>query len=105
MYLAEKLIQIQDLPDCYHKERLLVLANTPSATVHVVGVSESEVDWEAYIGFPALFAMKEEERERHRYGCENIRSFEQVRKEGDKLDEATARSIFFGFSKDFHYRR
>jgi len=102
---ADKCIKIQDLPECYHKERLLILAAEPECTVNVVAVSESYVDWAAYIGFPALYAMNPNEKENYRYGCENVHDINGVRRNGDKLDEEAARQIFPEIAKTFRYRR
>ena len=102
---ADKCIKIQDLPECYQKERLLALAETGQFTVNVVAVSESYVDWAAYIGFPAIYAMKPTEREKYRYGCESVHDVQGVRRGGDKLDEEAARAIFPEIAKTFRYRR
>lgn len=90
-----KEIIIDNLPDGYSKEQLQKLVkNSSVANVNVVAVVGYANDWSAYIGFPLLFELNDQDDENMYYYCTQVRFSLGVASNGDKLSEREAKEIF-----------
>lgn len=101
-----KLIKIKELPDCYSKELLLKMVENPNvADVYVVAKPGHINDWACYIGFPAFEQLNSEYKFRGEmtYYCYNVRNWDEVMANGDKLSKETAEILFPEF-KHLQYR-
>ena len=100
-----KTVRICDLPECQYKRELTELVEDDKSTVNIVAFSGGPY-WAAYIGYPAYQALKYQYQSfSYLYLCMNVREFEGVKSNGEKLDEKDARILFPEIAKDFLYRR
>lgn len=103
MFIAKK-IAIQDLPDCYAKEKLMQIAD-PTETIWVVGKPGSAGDWAAYTGHPVLMAFEESRRPHFAlYVPQGLHLPHGTLAHGDKMEGEAAAELFPEFS-ELKYRR
>lgn len=100
-----KCIRIEDLPDCFYKERLFDMVDDTKRTLWVVGKPGKNEDWSAYIGHPDISAWKPEHVEDMlSYMMSRLHRPEGTMSNGDKLPKAAARALFPEFAER-KYRR
>ncbi len=97
-------IAVKDLPECYERERLIILAQSPDNDVFVVARCGQILDWSAYIGWPKT--LSEEGMRNDPTGFYRTRhsSAEGTAAYGDKISPATALELFPEWSR-YSYRR
>jgi len=86
--------EVQELPDGWFKERLMLIAKSPSSKVWVVAKDGNIGDWACYIGFPdelSDYGITQDPSGWYRHELTNQYG---VLRHGDKVDEATARALF-----------
>jgi len=87
-------VEVQSLPESYFKERLDLIAKAPTSKVWVVAKDGMIGDWACYIGFPdemSEYGITQDPSGWYRYQLTNWLG---VLRNGDKVDEATARALF-----------
>lgn len=92
-----KTISVSQLPDSRHKARLQSLVmDADQSSVVVVALSNQDMTWQAYIGYPDIRDLKPIVKDYTdvSWCCENIRDRVQVMMMGDKLDRETAVQLF-----------
>lgn len=88
-------LMVADLPDCYVKEQLTKFVIDPSvARIWVVAVEGSISDWAAYIGWPTIEHLADQNNHEHVYYAMSLHNPESVMNNGDKLPESVARKLF-----------
>ncbi len=107
--IQEKAILIKDLPESYERDQLSSFCVDP-ATSHVHAVAKRGglgTDWAAYIGWPDVEHLSEENK--HNIECLYYASRQHapydVIATGDKLSEAVAAQIFPEWASKYMYRR
>lgn len=89
-----KQVEVQDLPDGWFKERLMLIAKSPSSNVWVVAKDGTIGDWACYIGYPdevSEYGASQDDTGWYRQALTHPHG---VMDYGDKVDEATARALF-----------
>lgn len=106
--VEEKEVLIKDLPESYEKEQLSSFCIDPATShVHVVAKRGGYNDWAAYVGWPDLEHLSDE-NSRHNdcvYYANSQHDPDDVLAHGDKLSEEVAAQIFPEWASELVYRR
>lgn len=89
-----KQVEVQELPESYFKERLMLIAKSPSSKVWVVAKDGVIHDWACYIGFPDEMSEYGITQDPTGWYRQQLTHWQGVLRNGDKVDEATARTLF-----------
>ena len=92
--VTSKQVAVKDLPDGWFKERLMVIAKSQENKVWVVAKDGFIGDWACYIGFPDEMSEYGITQDPSGWYRHQLTNWLGVMRNGDKVDEATARALF-----------